>query len=395
MINLANDKYNATLSSGYTIGQSTLYLSNVPDNVPTILVAAKGTINETVFQITGKTTNSVTGVTRLRGANVDLDAQTPITCLNNEEFINQYATALFSAEGLKTVLAGTDGGSTDAYAISISPAPTAYNNILGVPIVFKANTANTGPATLNINSLGAIAIKKNNDVDLVDNDIEIGQMVTVVYDGTYFQMQSLLANVYTAPSNAWIAVAYNANVTLDLSNTANKLKFKIATLTGACDIQLSNITDGKICLVQTTQDGTAGRAVTFPTLSSTFATTDVNTGTDVITVNRNIPTGTPIKFSSTGAVPTGLVAGTVYYAINASATTIKVASSLANAQAGTQIDITATGSGTHSVITQTMQSGGGMFAPTMSGKYRNDLFALVVIDATNGIYMGQVVNADY
>lgn len=88
----ANDKYNAVLSSGYTVGQSTLSVSAVPDNVPTIVVLAKGTDNETVFSVTGKTINSLTGVTRLRGANIDLDAQTPVTCLNNMEFVNQYAT---------------------------------------------------------------------------------------------------------------------------------------------------------------------------------------------------------------------------------------------------------------------------------------------------------------
>jgi hypothetical protein len=72
--------------------QTTLYVSAVPNHVPTIIVAAKGTDNETIFEVTGKTTNSLTGVSRLRGANVDLDAQTPLTCLNNEEFINQYAS---------------------------------------------------------------------------------------------------------------------------------------------------------------------------------------------------------------------------------------------------------------------------------------------------------------
>lgn len=95
MIYKANDKYASVLSSGYTVGQSTLYVSAVPDNVPTIVVAAKGTDNETVFEVTDKTTNSLTGVSRLRGANVDLDAQTPLTCLNNEEFMNQYVPLFY------------------------------------------------------------------------------------------------------------------------------------------------------------------------------------------------------------------------------------------------------------------------------------------------------------
>jgi len=82
-----------------------------------------------------------------------------------------------------------------------------------------------------------------------------------------------------------------------------------------------------------------------------FATTGVNTTTDVITLSStsDMPTGTPIIFGSTGAVPTGLTAGITYYAINLSSTTIQVASSALNADLAIPIDITAVGSGTHRV----------------------------------------------
>ena len=85
--------------------------------------------------------------------------------------------------------------------------------------------------------------------------------------------------------------------------------------------------------------------------SRTFATGDVNTTTNVITIATasTFPTGTPIKFSSTSAVPAGLVAGTTYYAINVSSTTIKVATTLDNAMLGNAIDITSTGTGTHTL----------------------------------------------
>ena len=81
-----------------------------------------------------------------------------------------------------------DAGSTDAYAITLSPALTAY--VIGLMVNFKANTVNTDACTLNINGLGAKTIKKLHDQDLATNDIEAGQIATVVYDGTYFQMQS-------------------------------------------------------------------------------------------------------------------------------------------------------------------------------------------------------------
>lgn len=94
-IYLANDKYNATLTQTYTVGDNTLYVDSVPNNVPTIVVAEYNTPNETVFAITGKTSNALTGVTRLRGANVNLNIGAKITCLNNEEFINQFQSAGF------------------------------------------------------------------------------------------------------------------------------------------------------------------------------------------------------------------------------------------------------------------------------------------------------------
>jgi hypothetical protein len=124
MIYKANDKYSGVLTSGYTVGQSTLYVSAVPDNVPTIVVAAKGTDNETVFEVTDKTTNSLTGVSRLRGANVDLDAQTPLTCLNNEEFINQYVNAV-TRDGEATLTNKRIVKRVTSEASSSSPTPEA------------------------------------------------------------------------------------------------------------------------------------------------------------------------------------------------------------------------------------------------------------------------------
>lgn len=91
---LANDKYYAELTQAYNPGDTTIYLTSPPDNVPTLIILARGTANETVFQVLNKTMSSVTGVTRVKGANVELIIQTPVTCLNNAEFINQYKSYL-------------------------------------------------------------------------------------------------------------------------------------------------------------------------------------------------------------------------------------------------------------------------------------------------------------
>ena len=76
-------------------------------------------------------------------------------------------------------------------------------------------------------------------------------------------------------------------------------------------------------------------------------------GTDILTVGANIATGTAIAVRSVGSylsiydVVYPLKPSEIYYAINISPTTIKLATTYANALIGTAIDLTANGSGTH------------------------------------------------
>lgn len=98
-IYLANDKYRTTLRSTWVSdpAATTLQVKAIPDNLPTIVVVGWETELETVFYVTSASGDSsanyaLTGVTRLKGANTDLPADTAINCLNNEEFFNQYSS---------------------------------------------------------------------------------------------------------------------------------------------------------------------------------------------------------------------------------------------------------------------------------------------------------------
>lgn len=120
-----------------------------------------------------------------------------------------------------------DAGANDTYACSLSPAPAGYTT--GQIFWFKANTANTGVATVNFNSLGAKTIVKLGGgitTALADNDIRAGQYVAVQYDGTNMQMLSQLGN---APSSGFtigdtqVAFADGANTPAgDAGMTYNK-----------------------------------------------------------------------------------------------------------------------------------------------------------------------------
>lgn len=116
-----------------------------------------------------------------------------------------------------------DAGSTDAYAITLVPAPTKYWT--GMRIAFRANTANTGTASLNVNSLGAKVIYKGPAASdtLVTGDISANEVVSVVFaDSAFYVSNATNAStatrfaytpffLETATGSAWMGAAYNQN----------------------------------------------------------------------------------------------------------------------------------------------------------------------------------------
>ena len=82
-------------------------------------------------------------------------------------------------------------GYSNNYLATYAPAITAL--IEGMELKFKANHINTGAATLNVNGLGAVPLKKQGSLlDLSAYDIGMNQIVKVTYDGTYFQVSNTL-----------------------------------------------------------------------------------------------------------------------------------------------------------------------------------------------------------
>jgi microcystin-dependent protein len=77
-------------------------------------------------------------------------------------------------------------GAANAYEIALTPALDAY--VEGMPVIFKANHANTGPATLNVNGLGAKTIQFTSGSAMDAGTIVSGGIIMVVYDGTVMQL---------------------------------------------------------------------------------------------------------------------------------------------------------------------------------------------------------------
>lgn len=81
---------------------------------------------------------------------------------------------------------------TDTYAATVTPAITAY--AAGQAFLIQFTNANTGAATLNLNSLGAKALRKNSSTALASGDIVAGQIYLLVYDGTNLQLEGNLGS---------------------------------------------------------------------------------------------------------------------------------------------------------------------------------------------------------
>lgn len=72
----------------------------------------------------------------------------------------------------------------------------------------------------------------------------------------------------------------------------------------------------------------------------------------LLTYTNDFNTLTKVSFTTTTTLPTGLTAGVDYYLVRVSATTALVATSLANAIAGTVVAFTDAGTGTHTLTIQ-------------------------------------------
>ncbi|APU89256.1 hypothetical protein Rctr41k_45 [Virus Rctr41k] len=114
--------------------------------------------------------------------------------------------------------------------------------------------------------------------------------------------------------------------------------------------------DGKVIEVDPADvaDGWTAYSAVVPTriassLDGTFTVTIASPA--VVTKNgHGLYLGQRLQLTTTGALPTGLATGTDYYVIYVDANTFRLATSLANAKAGTAINTSGTQSGTHSIV---------------------------------------------
>ena len=148
------------------------------------------------------------------------------------------------------------------------------------------------------------------------------------------------AGAYEPAAHPWWKIKiWNDKGGTEGSEKATSLKLTVRDTDGGTDELWT-----KQGWIEIKSDGVQGAAD-----ATITAAADVNIATEELTVTLDIPTGEEIRFTTTNTLPAPLALATTYYAIRVNATTIKVATTLANAEAGTAINLTDVGIGTHTV----------------------------------------------
>lgn len=100
-----------------------------------------------------------------------------------------------------------DTGAANVYSAALVPVPTQL--YVGMRVAIKVGNANTGPSTLNINGLGAHAIKRASGADVNSGDLRAGQVAAFVFDGAYWQMVNFLGfNSDTTINNFTMSIPF-------------------------------------------------------------------------------------------------------------------------------------------------------------------------------------------
>lgn len=135
----ANDKYRATLRGTYIAdpADSSLAVTAIPANLPTLVTVGWNTQYETVFRVTGTSGDNssnyaLTGLTVIKGAGLttNLPEGSAVNCLNHEEYFNQYASLIATiqqtADDLQAIVdSGLLPPRIASTASSATPTPNA------------------------------------------------------------------------------------------------------------------------------------------------------------------------------------------------------------------------------------------------------------------------------
>jgi hypothetical protein len=142
-----------------------------------------------------------------------------------KKIITLLSICLLSVFSLKAQVEIVSSGSQSSYTLTV---PGAFQLRAGIQVTFKAHLDCFAGVSINVNGTGAVQIRKQgNSTALAANDILSNQVVTIVYDGAFWQMISAVGNGTTTNaadrylSNLLSPTAANQDLSPGLANSFN------------------------------------------------------------------------------------------------------------------------------------------------------------------------------
>lgn len=175
----------------------------------------------------------------------------------------------------------TSTGSANAYVLTYSVVPAAY--YAGQIFAFVTNFANTGSATINVNSLGAKTVKKDvagTLTELSSGDMASGQYVMVAYNGTdmvWVNWQG--TTVGSNPQFTTIELGHASDTTLARSGAGAMTVEGVAVALATDILGKQTIWIPALAMVARTTNGSAAGTVETTTNRVMIKTLDFDTST--------------------------------------------------------------------------------------------------------------------
>lgn len=194
---------------------------------------------------------------------------------------------------------------TDTYTATFSKdILLVYFNMMRLRVKFT--NANTGASTLNINGLGAIAIRKNVSAALALGDILAGGIYHLHYDGTNFQLEAP-SNSSGAGTVTSVSVVTNQGVSGSVANptTTPAITLTLGALTGVTSFNGLVITANTGVITTGTWNATVIGAIYGGTGQTTVTTGDLLYGSAANTWSKlaDVAIGSYLRSGGVGVVP--------------------------------------------------------------------------------------------
>lgn len=211
--------------------------------------------------------------------------------IKNSLGVTQYTwdNLVYAKEDDSTVYCGTSTGSSNAYAVTPSPAVSSLGD--GYTYTFKANHSSSAAATLNVSGLGVKDLMKaDGSTDLGSGDITSGALVDVRYIASddHFRLTSAAGVQAISAGGTGASTAAGARSNLGILSMGTQASSSVTitggtinTVTlGTCTLTGVNITSGNM----SGMTSIGGTTITGTTINSTGGTFTDLTISDQLTM---------------------------------------------------------------------------------------------------------------